>query len=74
VFEPMWLVGQFVQCSLQVREVVEVGRTGCWGCERLSPGERVHREGENSWKEPYSCHRAWRIPVWYVAETQGKGG
>jgi hypothetical protein len=43
VFDPVWLVGQFVQHSLQVREVVEVGRTGCWACERLSPGERVRR-------------------------------
>jgi hypothetical protein len=43
VFDPMWFVGQFVQHSLQVREVVEVGRTGCWTYERLPPGERVCR-------------------------------
>ena len=43
VFDPVWLVGQFVQHSLQVREVVEVGRTGFWTCERLPPGERVRR-------------------------------
>jgi hypothetical protein len=43
VFDPVCLVGQFVQHSLQVREVGEVGRTGCWACERLSPGERVRR-------------------------------
>jgi hypothetical protein len=31
-------------------------------------------EGENSWKELGSCHRAQRLPVRSVAETQGKGG
>jgi hypothetical protein len=41
VFDPMWLVGQIIQHSLQVREVVEVGRIGCLTCEQLSPGERV---------------------------------
>jgi len=29
--------------------------------------------GENSWKEPCSCHRAQRLPVWSVHVTQGKG-
>jgi hypothetical protein len=43
VFDPMWIVGHFVQNSLQVREVVEVGRVGCWACEKLSLGERVCR-------------------------------
>ena len=43
VFDPMWLVGQFVPHSLQVREVVEVGRTDCCTCGRLPPGERVRR-------------------------------
>jgi hypothetical protein len=43
VFDPVWLVGHFVQHSLQVREVVEVGRPGCWTCERLPLGERVCR-------------------------------
>jgi hypothetical protein len=31
-------------------------------------------EGESSWKEPCSCHRAQRFPVRSVAEAQGKGG
>jgi hypothetical protein len=31
-------------------------------------------EGENFWKEPYSYHRARRLPVQSVVETQGKGG
>jgi hypothetical protein len=43
VFELVCLVGQFVQHSLQVREVVEVGRIGFWACERLSPSERVRK-------------------------------
>jgi hypothetical protein len=43
VLDCVWLVGQFVQHSLQVREVIEVGRIGCFSCERLSLGERVHR-------------------------------
>jgi hypothetical protein len=42
VLDHVWLVGQYIQHSLQVREVVEVERTGCLACERLSPGERVH--------------------------------
>jgi hypothetical protein len=43
VVDYVWLVGQFVQHSLQVREVIEVGRIGCMACERFSPGERVFR-------------------------------
>jgi hypothetical protein len=43
VFDLVWLVGQFVQHSLQVREVVEVGRTSGWAYERLPPSERVQR-------------------------------
>jgi hypothetical protein len=43
VLDCVWLVGQFVQHSLQVREVIEVGRTGYFSYERLSPGERVRR-------------------------------
>jgi hypothetical protein len=31
-------------------------------------------EGENSWKEPCSFHRAQRLPVCSVVETQDKGG
>jgi hypothetical protein len=31
-------------------------------------------EGENSWKEPCSCHRARRFPVRSIVEAQGKGG
>jgi hypothetical protein len=31
-------------------------------------------EGESSWKEPCSCHRARRFSVRSVAEAQGKGG
>jgi hypothetical protein len=42
VLVPVWLVGQCIQHSLQVREVVEVERTGYLACKRLSLGERVH--------------------------------
>jgi hypothetical protein len=31
-------------------------------------------EGESSWKEPCSCHRARRFLVRSVVEAQGKGG
>jgi hypothetical protein len=31
-------------------------------------------EGESSWKEPCSYHRAQRFPVQSIAEAQGKGG
>jgi hypothetical protein len=31
-------------------------------------------EGESSWKEPCSCHRAQRFLVRSVVEAQGKGG
>jgi hypothetical protein len=43
-------------------------------CERLSLEERVRRERRGLLKEPFSCHRAQRLPVRSVAVTQGKGG
>jgi hypothetical protein len=43
VLDCVWIFGKFVQHSLQVREVIDVGITGFLACERLSPGERVHR-------------------------------
>jgi hypothetical protein len=74
VLDCVWLVGQFVQHSLQVREVIEVGRIGCWPVSDSLQVRECAEEGENSWKEPCSCHRAQRLLVRSVAETQGKGG
>jgi hypothetical protein len=82
---PRWLCGHavldcvgacwpVVQHSLQVREVIEVGRTGCWPVSDSLQERECTEEGENSWKEPCSCHRAQRLPVQPVAVTQGKGG
>ena len=48
VLDYMWLVGQFVKHSLQVREVVEVLKTSCWTCERILLGERVRRGKERT--------------------------
>ena len=46
VLDYVWLVGQFVKHSLQVREVVEFVKTSCWTCEWLPLGERVCRGKE----------------------------
>jgi hypothetical protein len=48
VLDYVWLVGQFVKHSLQVREVVEVVKTSCWTYKRLSLGERVRRGKERT--------------------------
>jgi hypothetical protein len=62
-----------VQHSLQVREVIEVVRIDrCPMSDSLQVRECV-KEGEESWKEPCSCHRAWRLLVRPVSVTQGKG-
>jgi hypothetical protein len=73
LFVPVWLVGQFVQHSLQVREVVEIERTGCWPVSDSLQVRECVEEGDNSWKEPCSFHRARRLPVRPVPVTQGKG-
>jgi hypothetical protein len=74
----VWLVGQ---CMFLLRLVVV---QLCWNrvegnmssglCVTLSPGERVRKGSDNSWKGSCNCHRAWRFPIWSVAEAQGKGG
>jgi hypothetical protein len=65
-----WLV---VQCSLQVRGVIEVGRTGCWPVSDSLQVRECAEEGEDSWKEPCSFHRAQRLLVRPIPVTQGKG-
>jgi hypothetical protein len=48
----------------------------CEACWPMSDSLQVREcvgEGENSWKEPCSCHRARRLPVRSVPITQGKG-
>jgi hypothetical protein len=74
VFDPMWLVVQLVQHSLQVREVVKLEEQVDGPVSDSLQVRECTEEGENSWKEPGSCHRAQRLLVWSVAETQGKGG
>jgi hypothetical protein len=74
VFDPVWLVGQLVQHSLQVREVVKLEeQVGGPMSDSLHVRECAE-EGENSWKEPGSCHRAQRLLVQSISKTQGKGG
>jgi hypothetical protein len=61
--------------SLQVREVIVIEEAGF--TKPVSDSLQVREcteEGESSWKEPCSCHRAQRFPVQPVAEAQGKGG
>jgi hypothetical protein len=61
--------------SLQVREVIVVEEAGF--TKPVSDSLQVREcaeEGESSWKEPCSCHRARRFLVRSVAEAQGKGG
>jgi hypothetical protein len=61
--------------SLQVREVIFVEEAGF--TKPVSDSLQVRectQEGERSWKEPYSYHRAQRFLVRSVAEAQGKGG
>jgi hypothetical protein len=65
-----WLV---VQCSLQVREVIEVGRTSCWPMSDSLQVRECEEEGEDTWKEPCRCHRAQRLLVQPIPITQGKG-
>jgi hypothetical protein len=74
VLDCVWLVGQFVQHSLQVREVIELEEKVAWPVSNCLQVRECAKEGENSWKEPYSFHRAQRLPVQSVSETQGKGG
>jgi hypothetical protein len=60
---------------LYVREVIVVEEAGFTKpvSDSLQVRECVE-EGERFKKEPCSCHRAWRFPVQYVVEAQGKGG
>jgi hypothetical protein len=61
--------------SLQVREVIVIEEAGF--TKPVSDSLQVREcaeEGESSWKEPCSCHRAQRFLVRPVAEAQGKGG
>jgi hypothetical protein len=74
VFDPVCLVGQLVQHSLQVREVVKLEEQVVGPVSDSLQVRECTEEGENSWKEPCSSHRARRHPVRSVAETQGKGG
>ena len=70
----VWLAGQFVQNSLQVREVIELEEQVAWPMSDSLQVRECAEERENSWKEPYSCRRALRLPIQSVVETQGKGG
>jgi hypothetical protein len=45
----------------------------CWPVRDSLHVRQCAGEGENSWKEPCSCHRAQRLPVRSVPLTQGKG-
>ena len=74
MFDPMWLVVQLVQHSLQVREVVKLEEQVVGHVSDSLQVRECTEEGENSWKEPNSFHRARRLPVRSVAVTQGKGG
>ena len=61
--------------SLQVREVIVVEEAGF--TKLVSNSLQVREcaeEGESSWKEPCSCHRAQIFPIQSVFEAQGKGG
>jgi hypothetical protein len=49
-------------------------RVACWPVSDSLQVRECVEEGEDSWKEPCSCHRAQRLPVRSVAVTQGKGG
>jgi hypothetical protein len=46
----------------------------CWPVSDSLLVRECVEEGEDSWQEPCSCHRAQRLPVRSVAVTQGKGG
>jgi hypothetical protein len=43
--------------------VIEVGRIGCWPVNNSLQVRECAEEGEDSWKEPCSCHRARRLLV-----------
>jgi hypothetical protein len=45
----------------------------CWPVSESLQVRECAEEGESSWKEPCSCHRTRRLPVWSVPVTQGKG-
>jgi hypothetical protein len=74
VLDCVWLVGQLVLHSLQVREVVKLEEQVVGPMRDYLLVRECAEEGENSWKEPCSCHRAQRLPVRSVAKTKGKGG
>ena len=48
-------------------------REACWPMSDSLQVIEYIGEGENSWKEPCSCHRAQRLLVQSVPVTQGKG-
>jgi hypothetical protein len=48
-------------------------RESCWPVSDSLQVRECVGEGENSWKEPCSFHRALRLLVWSVLVTQGKG-
>jgi hypothetical protein len=48
-------------------------REACWPVSDSLQVRECAEEGESSWKEPCSCHRTRRLPVWSVPVTQGKG-
>jgi hypothetical protein len=70
----MWLVGQLVQHSLQVREVVKLEEQVFGPVSDSLQVRECAEEGDKSWKEPGSYHKARRLSAWSVSETQGKGG
>ena len=49
-------------------------REACWPVSDSLQVRECVEEGEDPWKEPYSCHRARRLLVQSVAVTQGKRG
>jgi hypothetical protein len=72
VFDPVWLVGQLVQHSLQVREVVKLEEQVVGPVSDSLQVRECAEEGENSWKEPCSCHRARRLPVGLLLKPKAR--
>jgi hypothetical protein len=48
-------------------------REACWPVSDSLQVRECTEEGESSWKEPCSYHRTWRLSVWSIPVTQGKG-